>query len=72
MKVIGVLFDDLPTPNASGEAVLIPRSPILEQVIAAAHVAGDSAFPVAINGGRVLLGNPPSDLRLLEGRIIDV
>jgi len=72
MKIVGVLFDDIATPHSQGEAVPTIGSPVLDQVVAAGHVAGDSAFPVARNGGRVLLGQPPRDVGTLAGRIIAV
>ena len=56
-KVIGVLFDDAPQIRSQDEAVTTDRSPILEQVTAAARVVGDSAFPLARNGHHVLLGS---------------
>lgn len=70
-KVIGVLFDETPTGKSQDEAVEAGHSPILGQVVAAAGVVGDSAFPVALDAGHVLLGNAP-DLSLLDGRILAV
>jgi hypothetical protein len=70
LKVVGVLFDEVGAPKSQDEAVTLARSPILDQVVAGAYVAGDSAFPVAVNGGRVLLGRPPGEVSLLVGRII--
>lgn len=70
-KVIGVLFDETATGRSQDEAVETDRSPILEQVLAAAGVAGDSAFPVALDAGHVLLGTAPA-LSLLDGRILAV
>ncbi|MCC8936023.1 AAA family ATPase [Bradyrhizobium sp. Arg68] len=72
MKIVGVLFDDVATPHSQGEASPAVESPVLGQVVAAGHVAGDSAFPVARSGGRVLLGAPPGELGSLAGRIIAV
>lgn len=70
-KVIGVLFDETTPAKSQDEAVFIASSPILNQVVAAAVVIGDSAFPVALNQGHVLLGRPP-DLSVLGGRILAV
>ncbi|UVK35986.1 ATP-binding protein (plasmid) [Mesorhizobium sp. AR10] len=70
-KVIGVLFDETPTGKSQNEAVETDRSPILEQVVAAAGVVGDSAFPVALDAGHVLLGIA-LNLSLLDGRILAV
>ncbi|CCV03107.1 conserved hypothetical protein [Mesorhizobium metallidurans STM 2683] len=70
-KVIGVLFDETTLAKSQDEAVEADRSPILEQVVAAAGVVGDSAFPVALDAGYVLLGAAP-DLALLDGRILAV
>lgn len=70
-KVIGVLFDETVAPKSQDEAVEIDHSPIFEQVVAAAEVVGDSAFPVALDRGHVLLG-AASDLALLDGRILAV
>ncbi|MDP2124327.1 MAG: AAA family ATPase [Parvibaculum sp.] len=70
-KVIGVLFDETATGKSQDEAVEATHSDILEQVVAAAVVVGDSAFPVALDAGHVLLGTAP-DLRLLDGRILAV
>ncbi len=70
-KVIGVLFDETMPAKSQDEAIETDRSPIIEQVVAAAGVVGDSAFPVALDGGHVLLGAAP-DLVLLDGRILAV
>ena len=70
-KVIGVLFDETTPAKSQDEAIETDRSPIIEQVIAAAGVVGDSAFPVALDAGHVLLGTAP-DLALLDGRILAV
>jgi hypothetical protein len=70
-KVIGVLFDDTTPAKSQDEAIETDHSPILEQVVAAAGVVGDSAFPVAQDAGHVLLGVAP-DLSLLDGRILAV
>lgn len=70
-KVIGVLFDETVATRSQDEAVPADSSPILEQVVAAAEVVGDSAFPVALDAGHVLLGTAPS-LSLLDGRILAV
>jgi SOS-response transcriptional repressor LexA len=70
-KVIGVLFDEISTSKSQDEAVEVGHSPILDQVIAAAGVVGDSAFPIALDSGHVLLGAAP-DLSLLDGRILAV
>lgn len=70
-KVIGVLFDETVVPKSQNEAIETDNSPILRQVVAAAEVVGDSAFPVAPNQSRVLLGTA-SDLSLLDGCIVAV
>jgi SOS-response transcriptional repressor LexA len=70
-KVIGVLFDETATGKSQDEAMEAKHSPILEQVTAAAVVVGDSAFPVALDTGYVLLGRAP-DLSVLDGRILAV
>lgn len=70
-KVIGVLFDETTAPKSQDDAVVTDHSPIFEQVVAAAEVVGDSAYPVALNRGHVLLG-AASDLSLLDGRILAV
>lgn len=70
-KVIGVLFDETTPARSQDEAIETDRSPILEQVAAAAGVVGDSAFPVALDEGHVLLGVAP-DLALLDGCILAV
>jgi SOS-response transcriptional repressor LexA len=70
-KIIGVLFDETTTAKSQDEVVFLAASPVLAQVVAAARVAGDSAFPVALDKGYVLLG-PPPDLQLLHGRILAV
>lgn len=70
-KVIGVLFDETAPAKSQDEAIEADQSPILEQVVAAAGVVGDSAFPVALDAGHVLLGMAP-DIALLDGRILAV
>jgi hypothetical protein len=70
-KVIGVLFDEVTPAKSQDEAIFIASSPVLNQVVAAAVVGGDSAFPVALDRGHVLLGRPP-DLSALNGRILAV
>lgn len=70
-KIVGVLFDETTTAKSQDEAVFLSASPVLAQVLAAARVAGDSAYPVALDRGYVLLGRPP-DLSLLHGRILAV
>jgi hypothetical protein len=70
-KVIGVLFDEGKAAKSQDEAIETDHSPILEHVIAAAGVVGDSAFPVALDAGHVLLG-PAPDLALLDGRILAI
>jgi hypothetical protein len=70
-KIIGVLFDETATVKSQDEAVQITVSPILSQVVAAAVVAGDSAFPIACDKGHVMLGRAPN-LSQLEGRIVAV
>lgn len=70
-KVVGVLFDETVTTKSQDEAVEAVTSDILAQVVAAAVVVGDSAFPVALDAGHVLLGAAP-DLSVLDGRILAV
>ena len=70
-KIIGVLFDETTPQKSQDEAVPLAHSAILSGVTAAATVAGDSAFPVAVDSGHVLLGSAP-DISLLEGRILAV
>ena len=70
-KVIGVLFDEGKAAKSQDEAIETDRSPILGQVVAAAGVVGDSAFPAALDAGHVLLG-PAPDLALLDGRILAI
>jgi hypothetical protein len=70
-KVIGVLFDEATPTKSQDEAVPITGSPVLNQVVAAAIVDGDSAFPVALDQGHVLLGRPP-DVSVLNGQILAV
>jgi hypothetical protein len=70
-KIVGVLFDETTTAKSQDEVVFLGASPVLAQVVAAARVVGDSAFPVALDKGYVLLGRP-LDLPLLHGRILAV
>jgi hypothetical protein len=70
-KVIGVLFDETTPAKSQDEVVFTASSPVLSQVVAAAVVIGDSAFPVALDQGHVLLGRPPN-LSALNGRILAV
>jgi hypothetical protein len=70
-KIIGVLYDETSLGRSQDEAVFLANSPVLNQIIAAAVVIGDSAFPVAVDQGHVLLGRP-SDLSALSGRIVAV
>ncbi|UGX99518.1 hypothetical protein G6321_00054680 (plasmid) [Bradyrhizobium barranii subsp. barranii] len=70
-KIVGVLFDETVPAKSHDEAIPATASAILSQVVAAAVVAGDSAFPVAPDKGRVLLGRAP-DLSQLAGRILTV
>jgi hypothetical protein len=70
-KIVGVLFDEIVVRRSQDEAVPLASSPVLSSVMAAAVVAGDSAFPVAVDGGRVLLGKAP-DISQLDGRILAV
>jgi hypothetical protein len=70
-KVIGVLFDETTPSKSQDEAVFVNSSPVLSEVVAAAIVNGDSAFPVALDQGHVLLGRP-ADLPALHGRILAV
>ncbi|QQS12946.1 MAG: AAA family ATPase [Rhodospirillales bacterium] len=70
-KVVGVLFDEATPAKSQDEAVFVASSPVLDQVVATGRVAGDSAFPVALDRGHVLLGQPPA-LSLLNGRILAV
>lgn len=71
IKIIGVLFDDIGTQKSQDEAVLTTASTILDQILATAVVIGDSAFPIAVDRGHVLLGRAPV-LSALEGRILAV
>lgn len=68
-KIIGVLFDETIPARSQDEAIPASTSAILSQVTAAAIVAGDSAFPVAPDKARVLLGRAP-DISQLAGRIL--
>ncbi|MCD4511959.1 AAA family ATPase [Brucella pseudogrignonensis] len=70
-KIVGVLFDETVPAKSQDEAIPATTSAILSQVIAAAVVAGDSAFPVAPDKGHVLLGRAP-DISQLAGRILAV
>ncbi|MBD3831959.1 MAG: AAA family ATPase [Brevundimonas sp.] len=70
-KVIGVLFDETAVLKSNDEAVPAPRSDVLGQVLAAAGVVGDSAFPVARDKGHVLLGTA-SEISGLGGRILAI
>lgn len=70
-KIVGVIFDDAKMTKSQDEAIPVASSPVLAQVIAAAVVSGDSAFPVAMDKGHVLLGKAP-DLSVLYGRILAV
>jgi hypothetical protein len=70
-KVVGVLFDETAPTKSQNEAVFLAISPALNQIVAAAVVVGDSAFPVALDKGYVLLGRPP-ELSALNGRILAV
>jgi hypothetical protein len=70
-KIVGVLFDDTAPAKSQDEAIPATTSAILSQVVAAAVVVGDSAFPVAPDKGHVLLGRAP-DISQLAGRILAV
>ncbi len=70
-KVVGVLFDEIAPARSIHEALPASKSGILDQVLAAAVVVGDSAFPVAPDKGYVLLGKA-QNLAILGGRIIAV
>jgi SOS-response transcriptional repressor LexA len=70
-KVIGVLFDETNPAKSQDEAIATDHSPVLEKVIAAAGVVGDSAYPVALDAGHVLMGTAP-ELAQLNGRILAV
>src|SRR5258705_12180982 len=70
-KIVGVLFDETMPAKSQDEAIPATTSAILSQVVAAAFVAGDSAFPVALDKGHVLLGRAP-DISKLAGRILAV
>jgi hypothetical protein len=70
-KIIGVLFDETSPTKSSHEAIPTAKSEILDQALAAAIVVGDSAFPVALDKGHVLLGKA-RDIATLGGRIIAV
>ncbi|RWM20888.1 MAG: hypothetical protein E5X74_29055 [Mesorhizobium sp.] len=65
------LIQELPLDLQPEHGVIMVYGAILEQVVAAAGVVGDSAFPVALDSGFVLLGAAP-DLALLDGRILAV
>ena len=68
---MGVLFDETAPVRSQDEAIPATTLPILSQVLAAAVVSGDSAFPVARDKGHVLLGRAP-DVSQLDGRILAV
>lgn len=70
-KVIGVLFDETSPTKSNDEAIPTAKSDVLAQVLAAAGVVGDSAFPVARDKGHVLLGKA-QDIGGLSGRIVAV
>ncbi len=70
-KIVGVLFDETMPTKSQDEAIFLASSPVLNQVVAAAVVIGDSAFPVALDKGHVLLGRP-TELFALNGRILAV
>ncbi|UGA49019.1 ATP-binding protein (plasmid) [Bradyrhizobium quebecense] len=70
-KIVGVLFDETVPVKSHDEAIPATGSAILSLVVAAAVVAGDSAFPVAPDKGHVLLGRAP-DRSQLAGRILAV
>ncbi|HXQ06758.1 MAG TPA: hypothetical protein VN831_18680, partial [Bradyrhizobium sp.] len=70
-KIVGILFDETVPAKSQDEAIPATTSAILSQVVAAAVVAGDSAFPVALDKGYVLLGRAP-DISQLGGRIVAV
>jgi AAA domain len=70
-KVVGVLFDDTSSTRSTHEAIPATNSVVLDQVLAVAVVVGDSAFPVALDKGHVLLGKA-LDIAALEGQIIAV
>lgn len=70
-KVIGVLFDEAMPGRSQDEAIPTTSSPVLNQVVATAVVDGDSAFPVAVDQGHVLLCRPAS-LPALNGQILAV
>jgi hypothetical protein len=70
-KVIGVLFDETSPAKSNDEAIPATRSGVLEQVQAAAIVAGDSAFPVARDKGHALLSKA-LDIGGLGGRIVAI
>ena len=70
-KVIGILFDEITPAKSSDEAVPVHQSDVVAQVLAAAVVVGDSAFPLARDKGYVLLGKA-ADINSLSGRIVAV
>ena len=70
-KVIGVLFDESTPTRSIHEAMPAAKSGILDQVLAAAVVVGDSAFPVALDKGYVLLCKT-QNIAALRGQIIAV
>ncbi|WP_205912080.1 hypothetical protein [Rhizobium leguminosarum] len=70
-KIIGVLFDETVPAKSQDEAIPAMTFAIRSQVTAVAIVAGDSAFPVAQDKGRVLLGRA-TDISQLAGRSLAV
>jgi hypothetical protein len=65
------LFDETIPAKSIHEAIPAAKSEVLDHVLAAAVVDGDSAFPVAPANGRVLLGKA-QDITALGGRIVAV
>lgn len=70
-KIIGVLFDETSPARSIHEAIPTAQSGTLDQVLAAAVVVGDSAFPVALDKGHVLLCRA-QNIAALGGQIIAV
>lgn len=70
LKVKGVLFDNADAVGP-GEARLVSRSDALVKATALAEIVGDSAFPLARDGDKVLLSRETS-VDALTGRIVAV
>jgi hypothetical protein len=73
MKIVGVLFDQ--HSSIRGEATQVSTSDALRSVKLIAPVIDQSAFPIAVDGSRVLLtpiGDTPTEAEVarLEGRLV--